>query len=260
MRQLAFHYRLAIGFSEPVQRHRFTLRCFPQTDARQRVTELRHFVSPQTFLSESRDSFGNLTLYGSADAPHLRFEADVCGTAAVGLAPCLPRGERSRERIFRYATPLTAPDEGILRLYRAQHADALGEYDACLALSEAAHSALVYTPGATGVRTTAAEALALGKGVCQDYAHLFLSLLRLRGIPARYVVGMLEGEGQSHAWAEAALPDGWYAFDPTNCLVVDDCHIRLSHGRDAADCSLNRGIFSGAAAQRQESSVIVQEE
>lgn len=260
MRQLAFHYHLAIEFSEPVRRHRFTLRCFPQTDARQRVTGLRRFVFPQGFLCESRDSFGNLTLYGGTETPHSRFEADVCGTAEVGLAPCLPRGAYSREALFRYPTPLTAPDEEILRLYRAQGADALGAQDACLALSEAVHRALVYTPGATSLHTTAAEALALGKGVCQDYAHLLLALLRIRGLPARYVVGMLEGEGQSHAWVEAGLPDGWYAFDPTNRLVVGESHIKLSHGRDASDCSVNRGIFTGTAAQQQEISVIVQEE
>lgn len=258
MRQLAFHYRLTIQFSAPVQRHHFTLRCFPQSDSRQQVARTERVVLPNTFLCQSRDSFGNLTLYGGAEEPHRRFEAEVWGSAAVGLARSLPLGAPERERIFRYPTPLTVPDEGILRLYREQNADALKEYDACLALSEAVHRALVYTPGATDVHTTAAQALARGKGVCQDYAQLLLSLLRLRGIPARYVAGLLEGEGQSHAWVEAALSDGWYAFDPTNRLVVDDSHIKLSHGRDCADCSISRGVFIGTAAQKQEISVIVQ--
>lgn len=259
MRRLAFHYHLSIAFDAPIHHHRFTLRCFPQSDARQTVTELRRFVFPREFLSESRDTFGNLTLYGSAERPHQRFEADVCGEAAVGLAPCLPRENRTQERLFLYQTPLTAPDGGILALSRSLPLTGMGEYELCLTLMAAVGQHMTYTPGATGIHTTAAQALALGKGVCQDYAHVLLSLLRLRGIPARYVVGMLQGEGLSHAWVEAALADGWYALDPTNQLVVSDRHIKLSHGRDYEDCSINRGTFYGSAGQQQEISVIVEE-
>ncbi len=85
-----------------------------------------------------------------------------------------------------------------------------------------------------------------------------ISLLRLRGIKARYVVGMLMGEGLSHAWVEAEDNGLWYALDPTNFQMVTDQHIKISHGRDYQDCRINQGLFYGPAHQQQEISVIVQ--
>ena len=85
-----------------------------------------------------------------------------------------------------------------------------------------------------------------------------LSLLRMEGIPARYVTGMLVGEGASHAWVEALCGGYWYGFDPTNDLLVDDSYIRVSCGRDSADCAIIRGTFLGLAAQVQRETVSVE--
>lgn len=116
-----------------------------------------------------------------------------------------------------------------------------------------------YAPGTTNVSTTAEEALVLGKGVCQDYSHILIALCHLAQIPARYVVGMLEGEGASHAWVEIYDGGFWYALDPTNNLIVSDSHIKISHGRDYKDCLINQGVFTGNTEQRQEISVHVHE-
>ena len=124
---------------------------------------------------------------------------------------------------------------------------------------QAVHDALSYEPGTTTVRTTAAQAFALGHGVCQDYSHVMLAVLRAAGIPARYAAGMLLGEGESHAWVEVLYQGNWYAFDPTNCVAVTDQHIKLSHGRDSDDCAINRGVFMGFGQQQTEISVIVTE-
>ena len=115
----------------------------------------------------------------------------------------------------------------------------------------------VYEAGVTNVETTAEEAFNLGRGVCQDYAHIFISLCRLGGIPARYVTGFMIGEGQSHAWAEILFGDKWIGMDPTNNLLIDDNYIKLSHGRDAADCKINLGIMIGGGEQAQQIKVSV---
>ena len=96
--------------------------------------------------------------------------------------------------------------------------------------------------------------------MCQDYAHIMLSLLRMEGIPARYVVGMMTGEGSSHAWVEALCNGYWYGFDPTNNKLVNADYIRVSCGRDSADCSVIRGNFYGCVTQRQNEKVVVEKD
>lgn len=117
-----------------------------------------------------------------------------------------------------------------------------------------------YTPGVTNTDTTAEEAAALGCGVCQDYAHIMLSLLRMHHVPCRYVVGLMTGEGASHAWVEAACDGEWRGFDPTNGRRVDDTYLYISFGRDAKDCPMNRGVLAGGGTQTQTVYVCVEEE
>ena len=108
-----------------------------------------------------------------------------------------------------------------------------------------------YVPGKTDIHTTAAQAWAGRQGVCQDYAHIFVTLCRLAGYPARYVAGMMVGEGATHAWAEVYIDGVWMGFDPTHNRLTDDTYIKLSHGRDFGDCTIDRGCFKGFASQRQ---------
>lgn len=121
------------------------------------------------------------------------------------------------------------------------------------------HHDFTYEKEVTGVFTTAEEAWRGGCGVCQDYAHVMISLCRLAGIPARYVTGMLIGEGYSHAWVEVSSEGKWYGLDPTNDLPVTDSHIKLGNGRDASDCSINRGLLKGGGIQQQTICVKVEE-
>lgn len=112
---------------------------------------------------------------------------------------------------------------------------------------------MIYTPGATHVHTSATDAWSSKQGVCQDYSHIALSLLRSVGIPARYVSGYhYTGNGEigeavvveSHAWLEAWVGE-WIPFDPTNGKDVGEKHIVIAYGRDYGDVSPMRGIFSG---------------
>jgi transglutaminase-like putative cysteine protease len=116
-----------------------------------------------------------------------------------------------------------------------------------------------YQSGTTNVDTSAEEAFAQGCGVCQDYAHILISLLHLAGITARYVTGFIIGEGVSHAWVEFLDHDKWYGIDPTNNKLVNDEYIKIGHGRDAKDCMINRGIMHGGGLHTQSVRVNVQE-
>jgi transglutaminase-like putative cysteine protease len=129
------------------------------------------------------------------------------------------------------------------------------------------YSRLTYSPKSTRVDSPIDEALASRKGVCQDFTHIMIALVRQLGIPCRYVSGYLyqQGEqnlrsvqGATHAWLEAWLPElQWVGFDPTNDLLTDHRHIRVAVGRDYADVPPTRGVFKGASAVRSELSVSV---
>ena len=114
-----------------------------------------------------------------------------------------------------------------------------------------------YTKGITNIETTLDEILEIRKGVCQDFAHLLLQLLRTVGIPSRYVSGYvcpnetgLRGEGATHAWVEIYSPtQGWFGLDPTNNIWTMDNYVKLSVGRNFYDCTLVKGTFKGFAKQ-----------
>jgi transglutaminase-like putative cysteine protease len=120
-----------------------------------------------------------------------------------------------------------------------------------------------YESGRTHVGTKASEAITLALGVCQDYAHIMLSLCRQSGLAARYVSGYLPGEGQSHAWVEVLIPLGdeqsatWVAYDPTHQRRCDERYIAVAIGRDYQDVAPTSGFYSGEADSKLESEVSV---
>ncbi len=112
-----------------------------------------------------------------------------------------------------------------------------------------------YVKGITTIETTVSEIWEQKKGVCQDFAHLLLYILRSLGVPARYVSGYvcpnkdgMRGEGATHAWVEAWIPnDGWVGVDPTNDVFTNENYVKLSVGRDFKDCTPMKGAFKGPA-------------
>jgi len=126
-------------------------------------------------------------------------------------------------------------------------------------------SNFVYKKGITTVDTTLDEIWKIRSGVCQDFAHILLAMLRLVNIPARYVSGYIcpnkngmRGEGATHAWVEAYMPfRGWVGLDPTNNCVVDQNHVRLAVGKNFYDCSPVRGTYRGTSNHTLEVSVSV---
>ncbi|HYJ37755.1 MAG TPA: transglutaminase family protein [Chitinophagaceae bacterium] len=123
-----------------------------------------------------------------------------------------------------------------------------------------------YKKGITSVETSIDEVWELKAGVCQDFAHMLLLMLRMTGIPARYVSGYicpknhdLRGEGATHAWVDAYIPFyGWLGLDPTNNCIVSDRHVRLAVGRNFTDCTPVKGTYKGSAEHTLEVSVRIQ--
>lgn len=125
-----------------------------------------------------------------------------------------------------------------------------------------------YQKGITTIETTPDEIWKIKSGVCQDFAHILLVMLRSRNIPARYVSGYIcpnkpgmRGEGATHAWAEAYIPGmGWIGFDPTNNCIVNEMHVRLAVGKNFTDCSPVKGTYRGTADHTLEVAVTVEYE
>jgi transglutaminase-like putative cysteine protease len=123
-----------------------------------------------------------------------------------------------------------------------------------------------YKQGITNVETDVDEIWKLKAGVCQDFAHLMSVMLRMMGIPARYVSGYicpknhdLRGEGATHAWVEAYIPfHGWIGLDPTNKCIVNDRHVRLAIGRNFSDCTPVKGTYKGSSEHKLEVSVSIE--
>jgi transglutaminase-like putative cysteine protease len=239
-------YRYEAPVRSVVQSHRLT----PTVCNGQKVlgweVSVSGGVAGGTFRDGAGDRVTAWTVAGPLDeiAVTVRGEVDTFDTAGVlrGNRESVPPEAYLRE------TPMTALDQALHGLAGSvTEADRLA---LCHALSAAVSEAIAYVPGATGAATTAAEALALGQGVCQDHAHAMIAVARAHDIPARYVSGYLftdaEGHEAAHAWAEAFVPGlGWVGFDPANRCCPDARYIRLGSGFDARAAAPIRGIARG---------------
>ncbi len=204
------------------------------------------------------DRFGNMIV--DVFAPRVRdaieFVAEVSVERRAAEPNRLPDGWLADGYLLEPST-LTVADDRILRA-----ADDLAEsasWGLPLAdrINDWVYQSMTYRHGATGVRTTAAEALALGVGVCQDYAHVMLSLCRACGLPSRYVSGHLLGQGGTHAWAEVVLPVGdgtgdavAHAFDPTHASHGGLGYVSVAVGADYSDVAPTSGSYLSGARGR----------
>ncbi len=248
IRRLGFSFQLGLTFSSSVCCHRFTLRCMPQTTPLQQPEDISITLEPNCPYWIGRD-YAGLKLLGFAREAHTALKLTVSGIVAnedpskgLSLLAGEPLGA------FSLQTPLTMPGPALRTLHGMLPVFSDAEATA-LSIMDLLAERFCYTPGATESGTAAEAAAQAMQGVCQDEAHIMLSLLRLRGIPCRYVVGFMAGEGASHAWVDVLLRDSWQSFDPTNHRRITADYIRVSHGLDANDCPLNRGLFTGTAVQ-----------
>ena len=257
MRRLHYSYHMRLNFEKPVREHHFKLRCFPSSDDRQKIFTDRIEIYPAHFRTEERDSFGNMCIYGTAGQPHDHFSVDVEGRAEID-ADGVIIVEPHKAGLFKYSTELTRAGESIREFHRSfEPMNWMNEYERAVYMMNKLYEEFTYTPGITGIMTTAEEAFTLRRGVCQDYAHILLSLCRLERIPCRYVAGMIPGEGATHAWTEIFDSWRWRMIDPTHNRECNDKYIKISSGRDAQDCAINQGVLYGGGKQTQEVRVIV---
>lgn len=259
-RVLQFDYQMQIHYTSPVQRCYYTLKCIPKESARQKLRSLQVEMEPSSVWSYGRDGWNNPKLYGMIREPHALFRVRVQGKVEILPLPYeeQPGADPQALGMYRCAFGRCIPGDGLRAYFDALKPVICGDaLEKSLAIMEDLHRRFRYVSNTTSAETTAEEAWQLGTGVCQDYAHIFIALLRLFGIPARYVCGLLIGEGASHAWVEIAHGGQWIGLDPTNNCRVMENHIKLGDGRDAGECAINRGILLGKACQRQEVSVVV---
>ncbi len=246
MRRFRYDYSLTLRFSAPISRHSFLLRFWPNADACQQLWGREIWSAPESALPLTADAFGNACACGHIEAEHPQLTLRARGEALI-------RGGRLNAADCpawcRLTTPLTHADGALLSLARDLPADPM---DCAMEVSRRIHEHVEYRQGATDERTSAAEALRLGAGVCQDFAHMLLAILRARNIPARYVAGLIPGEGETHAWVELYDGAGFVGFDPTQLRPTDDGYLRVNVGRDSRDCAINRGMFTGTARQFME--------
>lgn len=241
-------------------------RMTPQSFAGQLTVEARLDIHPAAGTFQYRDYWGTLVHCFDIHVPHS--ELSVTASAVVETAGAPRPGVGSWERLD---DPDTAdrwceflrpshyvPVNEDLAAAGQDLRTAASPLEAIKAGSDWVHENMEYVPGATTVATAAPEAYRDRRGVCQDFAHVLLAMLRAGGIPARYASGYLHPDpdadigttvvGQSHAWVEAWSGD-WFAIDPTNGVPVGERHVLVARGRDYADVSPLKGIYNGGPAE-----------
>lgn len=212
------------------------------------------------FRDGAGDEIQAWTVLGPVDQITVTVTGDITTTDQSGIL----RGQREMIPPVAWLgdTFATSPDAALRDL--AQTASGSSPLALAHDLSRVVSEAIAYTPGSTSSATTAAEALALGTGVCQDQAHALITCARLRDLPARYVSGYLftDAKGESHeaahAWAEIWVESlGWVGFDPANECCPDERYIRLGSGSDAVSAAPIRGIARGPGTETMEIAVAI---
>jgi len=247
------------------------VRLQPRSDGEQRCLSFTLDVEPAANIMQYRDFMGNTVHHFDIAGKHTQVKVTAQSAVEVQSVPA-PRAANSGD--WADLDALVAGNdywEMLLPSHFAQSSPPLEELAHELGcerrgnplgllteLNEAIYKLFAYVPNSTKVDSPIEEALRTRQGVCQDFAHVMITLVRRLNIPSRYVSGYMfhrddderdrSLEGASHAWIEALVPGlGWMAFDPTNNLVGGDRHIRVAIGRDYADVPPTRGVYKGEA-------------
>ena len=256
------------GYDPPVRESVMEVRMQPRTDARQRCMTFSLGVLPQANIMVYRDFFGNVVHH--FDIPGRTNVIEVDAQAIVDVQP--PNENAPATGWDDLDAQVAKGDfwEMLLPSHFAKPTDLLEKlsselrverratpYELLVELNAALYDAFEYVPNSTDVDSPIDHSLETRKGVCQDFAHIMITLVRQLRVPCRYVSGYLFHQdkdtrkdrspaGATHAWVEAYLGEsGWLAFDPTNNLLGGERHIRVALGRDYSDVPPTRGVFKG---------------
>jgi transglutaminase-like putative cysteine protease len=269
----AIRYLTEYRYAAPVTDNLNALRIRPATTPNQRCDDFNLLIDPETRLGRHVDYFGTEVIEFGVSRPHSKLTIDARARVVTSMPPEPPTAPWSALESTAYrdvggefllGVGAKATDERLVELGEKMRAATPRESVAVL-------TALIpkefeYRAGVTYVGSSVADLLAAGAGVCQDFVHLALILLRRQGIAARYVSGYLfvapeEGsdsvEVDTHAWLEALLPsDGapvWVGYDPTNSGRADEQHVKIGHGRHYPDVPPIKGVFRGGSAELETS-------
>lgn len=251
------------AYKSPVTASYNEARLTPRSDSRQNVIVNRVETAPATRSYRYVDYWGTAVTAFDLHAPHIELEvtsSSVVETDKAERPAASAQWEdlQSEKVIDRYQEVLTptgyTPSSKRIERVARHLAKGRDPHDAVLAAVDWVRTELQYVPGTTGVHSSGLDALREGKGVCQDFAHLSLILLRAMGIPSRYVSGYLHpkadaaiGEpvrGESHAWIQA-WTGSWWDYDPTNDTEINEQYVSVGYGRSYADVTPLKGIYLG---------------
>ncbi|MGE4323359.1 MAG: transglutaminase domain-containing protein [Sphingobium sp.] len=260
--ELLVRHQTVYRYPSAAARVAMRVKLMPVDTPTQTVRDWQVSINGQPLTDFHRDSFGEL------EAVWVRHDyLDHAAVVAEGLVETRdnhgiagPREEQVHPAYFLRSTRLTGPSPEIVAMARAVPEDG-GALARLHALSAAVSDNVAYRAGVTGADTTAAQAFALGAGVCQDHAQVFIAAARAIGVPARYVTGYLLAEGEdalheTHGWAEALVPDlGWVGFDPSNRVCVTERYLRVVSGLDADEAAPIRGSVTVAGDIRIDADV-----
>ncbi len=271
--RLEVHHSTTYRYAGNVQESYNEARLTPMTGPRQTVLSSSLEVTPRVTPYRYTDAFGTTVHSFDLHQPHDHLT--VMGHSVTETSPPAPifnqlgwkelRSDRAKERYFEFLTltrlvDIDDPMRGVLE-EALSHDDPTEAANAVFGL---VRKQLTYVPGATAVSTTATDAFNAGNGVCQDFVHVSLALLRSMGIPARYVSGYVHnrpdallGEsvrGESHAWVDVWTGD-WWGYDPTGDVAVGERHVVIATGRDYKDVTPIKGVYAGAALEKLDVSV-----
>ena len=259
-------------YPEPVYESHNEVRLKPRDSTHQRTIGFRLDVNPPAAIAEYHDAFGNIVHALSIHKPHRELTVmadsliehdeipDIAPPRNPSFAEFLIDDElRAQEEYdFLYPSRYVPFSDQLKRLFWMQHPkpdQPVADYVARIVAW--VRDQFAYEPGATNVHSDVNQVLATGAGVCQDFAHLTIGLLRLAGVPARYASGYLAPRGRlrpvgsqaSHAWIEVMVPGrGWTGFDPTHGCIATDHHLRIAVGRDYGDVPPLHGVYRGASS------------
>jgi transglutaminase-like putative cysteine protease len=261
-------------YEKPAYESHNEARMTPRPSPGQRCLETQIEVSPPAAILEFRDAFGNTAHAISVHEPHdeltivaecvvERSEPRALKALRVPFSEFLADDDaRSRDRVeFLNPTRHVPFSDRLRRFFWSMRPAANERVDEFVnRVGRLVRDQFEYEPGATHVHSSVDDILAAGGGVCQDFAHLMIGVLRLAGIPTRYVSGYLAPETgteiveerESHAWVEVLLPGaGWVGFDPTHRGRTTNRHVRIAVGRDYADATPLRGVYRSSGGTRR---------
>lgn len=265
--KLRISHETTYGYDTPIRHLVQSLRLTPSVFEGQKVHDWKVEITDGIKGPDFRDGAGDWVEGWTVRGPVSEISVRISGQIETRDTAGVLRGHRETINPFAYLrdTSATEPDDA-LRELAASVGDGSDALDLAHKLALEVHERIAFMPGVTETNTTAAEALALGQGVCQDHSHVLITLARLRNLPARYVSGYLhsdvngESHDAAHAWAEIHVGNlGWVGFDAANKTCPDDRYIRLGSGLDAFDAAPIRGIARGGGAEKMNVSVHVDE-